>query len=301
MVFIETLQETYLHKRWNTQQVRHVDVFECDECGSRFTLGHKAAHATNGALTFCSKECRRKSRSSGKLAKKCIDVRLELYGVEYSSQVPGASEKMIESRIRSTGAASPSDASSSSNARFKQTMLERHGAEMPSLSESVQAKKVETYRARYGVDNPFSAGSPFRLSTEELSIAGQKGYRATARLENGWILSRPELALVEFLREWFGEVDQQVPIEHGTGKPWLIDAYVRRIDTYVQLDGEFWHGLDKPYSELHSNGKASYDADRRQDDWFRSRCHRLVRVTDKELEACQRSGDWSDIVARLGG
>lgn len=208
---------------------------------------------------------------------------------------------MVATRKARTGACAPSDPMSVSNAAFKQTMLERHGAEHPSRAPGVREKKLATYRKKYGVDNPLSAGSPFRSSAEELSAAGQKGYRSTARQENGWIVSKPERALVEFLHDRYGEVQRQCPVEHGTRKPWLIDAYVPSIDTFVQLDGAFWHGLDKPYDQLHPNSRAAYDADRDQDEWFRACGLRLVRVTDKELETCQKSGDWSGIVDRLGG
>ncbi len=301
-MYVQTIQETYVNHRWNTVHVRRKNVFKCDECGDQFQLGYKAAHVTSGALTFCPKpkDCNKRSRSSGKLAQKWKQTKLEKHGVEYSSQVRGAAEKMVATRLLRTGAKSPSEATSTSNVKFKQTMLKRHGVEHPSLSSEVKKKKRATYQERYGVNNPFSVGSPFRLSSEQLSIAGQKGYRSTAR-DDGWIISKPERVLVRFLSEKFGNVDKQVPIDHGTKKPWLIDAYVRALDTFVQLDGEFWHGLDKPYEELHPKGRAAFDADRTQDEWFRTHGHRLVRVTDKELTACHQSNDWSDIVARLGG
>jgi len=300
-VYVKTIEELFIDKRWGHPRARHIDVYACDECGAEHMTSHRAAHATSAALTFCSRDCSKRSRSSGKLAQKCVDVRVERYGVEYSSQVPGATEKMIVTRVERTGALAPSDPTSSSNVKFKQTMMERHGADHPSNAIGVKAKKLETYRERYGVDSPFSAGSPFRLSSEELRVAGQKGYRSTARQENGWIVSKPEQALVEFLRMRYGNVEQQALVEHGTRKCWLIDAYVCSIDTYVQLDGEFWHGLDKPYEDLHPTSKRAYDADRAQDEWFRTHGRRLVRITDKELIMCNKLNDWSTVLQRLEG
>jgi hypothetical protein len=299
-MYVKTVDEQYLHKRWNTQQIRHWDVFKCDECGKTYALGFKAMHATNGTLTFCSRVCNKKSRSSGKLAQQWKQIKLERYGVEFSSQVPGAGEKMIATRLARTGAIAPSVLVSTSNAKWRETMVERHGANHPSRAPSVKARKLETYRERYGVDNPLNVGSPFRDPNDAVK-GGQVGYRALLAKHGDSVLSKPEALLAAWLREKYVSIDQQVPIDHGGRKPWLIDAYVRQIDTYVELDGVFWHGLDLPYDKLHESKRRKYDADRAQDEWFRSHGLRLVRVTDKELAACQQSGDWSDIVTKLGG
>ena len=53
-MYVRTVEETYVNGRWNTEAIRHRDVFICDECGKEFMLGHKAKHATSGALTFSS-------------------------------------------------------------------------------------------------------------------------------------------------------------------------------------------------------------------------------------------------------
>lgn len=99
----------------------------------------------------------------------------------------------------------------------------------------------------------------------------------------------------------YDDIEQQTLVKHGTKKPWLIDAYVKSLKTYVELDGEFWHGLDKPYEKLHSNGKAAYDRDRRRDAWFEANNLKLVRITDKEFLAAQKTGDFSEIVVKFGG
>jgi len=98
--------------------------------------------------------------------------------------------------------------------------------------------------------------------------------------------STPEDALHELLVVKFGHVDRQVAIP---GKRWLIDFYVPSIDTYVQFDGAYWHGLDRPI-ELVAEGRTPRDvqiyrkwlADREQDAWFQQQNMRLVRITDVE-------------------
>lgn len=301
-MYVRTIEETYVNRRWNTVQVRHKDVFTCDECGKEYQLGHKHAHSLSDALTFCSKPCNKKSRSSGKLAAQWKATKLERYGVEYSSQVQGAGDKMIATRLQRTGATAPSVQTSTSNAKFKQTMLERHGEDHPSKVGSIKEKKVETYRERYGVDNPLCNGSKFR-KLENVVKGGQAGYRGLIAKIGDAALSKPEAALKRLLVERFGEhdVEQQVPIQHGGPKSWLVDFYVKSIDTYIEMDGVFWHGLDKAYEDLHPRAREMYDRDRAQDAWFAGNGKKLVRVTDQLLNQCQRNGDYADIMVRLGG
>jgi hypothetical protein len=300
-MYVKTVEETYVNRRWNTEAIRHCDVFICDECVQEYTLGHKAANATNDALTFCSSACNKRSRSVGKLAEQWRRTKLERYGVEHSSQVSGAVEKMIVTRVERTGAKGPTSKSSTSNVQWRETMVERHGVEHPSKSAIVREKKRLTYRKRYGVDNPFSTGSRFRLDHDALSEAGQRGYRSTTRDPNGWMTSNPEKLLLKFLLAKFKHVEPQALMPHGVRKSWLVDAYVHDIQTYVQADGVFWHGLDRPYDELHPKGREAYDRDREQDEWFRASGHRLVRVTDQEIMMCHELNDWSLILTRLEG
>jgi hypothetical protein len=66
----------------------------------------------------------------------------------------------------------------------------------------------------------------------------------------------------------------------------------RSIDTYVQLDGVYWHGLDRPI-ELIAEHRTKRDVqihkkwatDREQDAWFAERGMKLVRITDAHVQA----------------
>lgn len=299
-MFDRTIEETCVNRRWNTEYVRRMNVFLCDECNVSYVLRYKASYVGSSMLTFCSMKCRTTSRKTGKLSAKVQALMMQQHGVKFGSQVIGASQKMLATRLKTYNTIAPIYDNDDVSQKFKKTMFDRYGVEHPSKSEELQAKKVKTYQERYRVENPLCKGSPFRPSHDQLSKAGQSGYRSTNR-QNGWMISKPERLLFEYLCRQFSDVKQQVPVHHGTNKSWLIDVYVRDINTYVQLDGEFWHGLDRPYEELHPNGKKSYDADRQQDEWFRSHDMRLVRVTDKQLLACWRTNDWSSIAVKLGG
>jgi len=285
-----------MNRRWNTESVRHKDVYKCDECGSVFQGPYRAAHATSGALTFCGSTCNKRSRSSGVLAEQWRRTKLERYGVEHSSQVPGASNKMLASRVERYGTTAPVHHHPEIHKKWANTMQHRHGAQHPLQAPGPKAKRLATVKEKFGMD-PLAMPE----NRKHLSEAGQKGYRTTAKRIGSWILSKPEIDMVKFLRDRYGDVDQQAEVDAPVGKRYFIDAYVKSLNTYVQLDGEFWHGLDKPYDQLHENGKKAYDHDRIQDTWFLSLHKTLIRITDKEFLACQKSGDFSNIVRKLGG
>jgi len=111
------------------------------------------------------------------------------------------------------------------------------------------------------------------------------------------MISRPELLLKEQLEKRFEDVLHQAPIDHGGKRPWLVDFYVKEIDTYVEVDGVFWHGIN--------NNKERPSIVRKKDkvknQWFAENNHRLVRITDKEVEACDKSNDYEAIWNMLRG
>lgn len=90
------------------------------------------------------------------------------------------------------------------------------------------------------------------------------------------------------LQNVFGEAN----VEHSIiVNGWSIDMHVVSIDTYVQFDGVYWHGLDRSLDLIERSGKAidavileKWRRDREQDAWFECRKMKLVRVTDVEWD-----------------
>lgn len=289
--------------RWGELKSKGRARFECDSCGLIYDVDFKESQRVP-RRSFCSVRCKHVGDRNGLINADRKETLRRRYGVNASSQVPGATQKMIESRVVNTGAACPSDKSSSSNRKYIETMQHRHGVASPLQSPVIRKKSEETLAKKHGVPNALSRGSPFRPSSEDLSVAGQKGYAVVvAKPEGQWILSRPEKELVQFLKNHFGEndIDCQVPVKREGKRAWLIDARIKSLNVYVQLDGIFWHGLDKPYEDLHPYAKKAYDKDRIQDAWFESSGLRLVRITDKEFLLAQKEQNFSEILYKLGG
>jgi hypothetical protein len=105
-----------------------------------------------------------------------------------------------------------------------------------------------------------------------------------------YVGSSVEDVFYQFLCDQFGkhDVDRQITIPKTK---WAIDFYVRSIDTYVQLDGVYWHGLDRSIEEI-AKRKTNRDivihkkwlTDREQEQWFSNAKLRLIRITDKDFK-----------------
>ena len=108
--------------------------------------------------------------------------------------------------------------------------------------------------------------------------AKEKRYKTLRERGKLWS-SKSENNLDKRLRNLFENVTHWV-----TEGGFSIDFYVQDVDCYVQLDGIYWHGLDRPYEDLHAGPRAKFDRDRKCDTLFKSISKRLVRITDVALD-----------------
>jgi hypothetical protein len=87
------------------------------------------------------------------------------------------------------------------------------------------------------------------FSTEEKTRRVAKAFETMSNNGANTLSSKCELAFLLSLREIFTEVRHQAwviaKLPEQT-KKWNVDFYIPSIDTYVQLDGVYWHGLDRP-------------------------------------------------------
>lgn len=292
----------------------------CDVCGTEIVRSFNRM----GELQFCTRACMTSARKAGGvLQRKTEATALTKYGVtnvaksvlikeqtkqtcmvRYGVSAPVLSPEIDAKRRKTLEERYGVDQTFKSTdvrAKSRDTKLERYGEEWPAKLDATKQKVIETNMERYGVPSPFSLGSPFR-SADDCSKGGQVSYRAQGLKAGGeGFLSKPELQLRDLLVEQFGveDVDQQVVVQHGVRKPWLIDFYVKSIDTYVQSDGVYWHGLDRAYNELHPDAQKTYDHDRQQDQWFVNNGRRLIRITDKQVKEWMKTGSASDALKQI--
>lgn len=295
MPFIETYETIKKTPRyWRGKKFR-INKFKCDGCGIDFERSFNALHTDESQLSFCNKECIKKSQA-GVLTDKRLRNSQTKYGCHYT-QLESTKKKMIDTRVERYGTTAPVQHNAVSNEKYKKTMLERYGTDTP-----LPAARA-AFEEKYGHVNPWQL--PDVRARNDLTAAGQKGYRALYKKMGSSMLSKPERELGEWLISCYGhdDVEGQAAVDHGGTRCWLIDYYVKSIDTYVLLDGIFWHGLDRPLEELAMFPKTlkQYERDREQDRWFFENGLRLVRVTDQEWNECHRSGNYDVVLKRLGG
>lgn len=162
--------------------------------------------------------------------------------------------------------------------KMRTTFQERYGQGVTAALHvpGAKEKRCRTHLERYGFEHTF-----------QVEIFKQK--RNTTRRTNmpKNFISRPEMRLKAFLEERFGEG----AVKHQrwvNGSP--IDFYVKTIDTYVQLDGRYWHGLDRPTEDIRLSERPRDQTiyqrllnDRRQNGWFAEKGLSFVRITDEQL------------------
>lgn len=166
----------------------------------------------------------------------------------------------------------------------KKTSYDKFGVSDPRSSEFVKKKREETNIRIYGK-------STFLATDENRTILRTKEVRehihAVLKRNGTYGKSKIEDRFYNALIDQFGIVERQVNING-----WLIDFYVKSIDTYIQFDGVYWHGLDRNLEEIckfvHKRDRVIYNkflTDRKQDNWFKKSGFRLVRITDKQFMA----------------
>lgn len=270
------------------------NIFRCDKCHRSYEKRYRKNDCQADRLTFCGRLCSSAAQRS-MLTEKRKKNSLDKYGCHYT-QLESVKQRMLATRIEKYGTVAPVHHHSETNAKFRLTMLERHGDESP------LPKARQTFRDKHGVTSPYVL--PEVRQRNDLVSAGQKGYRTMAK-KGRKKLSLPEKQLGDWLYDKFGKdcVEPQYQIKRDGKKSWLIDYYVKPLNVYVQLDGVFWHGLDKPLEEIAEFPRIyeQYESDREQDLWFQSNGLRLVRVTDQEWNKCYQTGNFDSILEKLGG
>lgn len=245
----------------------------CIVCGNQFE--HKNRKT-------CSTGCFNAGKRKGAPAyDKALKTSLERYGVAHPSKHGLVKDRMKRTNRLRWGHDCPLH-SPSLQPVIAIKNVERHGNEHTIASSAVKERIVETNRARYGVDYFTETGIPSKCSA-----------RTESRLKRAETIKALGLSGTSKIEdEFFGilcllfENVERFVIVNG----WSIDFYVSSINTYVQLDGIYWHGLDRPI-EVIGELKTSHDAvilktyhrDAQQNVWFSEKGKKLIRITDKEF------------------
>ena len=294
-------------------------VFKCEQCDKLFEVSYNLSTLENGRR-FCTMGCKYvASRKGGILQKefeqefgvsnvfaredvkkKIQDTMLERYGVDNISKSEEIKEKKKNTTLEHYGVNSPFK-SPELRECTAQTYFEKYGvrtlycSQIPQLREKQVATHLERYGYSYSFENPEIRAHAVDSIRERFGVdyawqsSKVRGKILDSLIANGNIFtSNHELKFYERLKKIFGEenVTHQIKIHK-----WPIDFYVKSLDAYVQFDGRYWHGLDRPI-EIISELKTARDKvilgkmenDKEQNSWFKEHNMKLIRVTDKQEE-----------------
>jgi hypothetical protein len=223
---------------------------------------------------FASEHCKEKSKQTS----------LERYGVAYPTQSSEIREKSKQTNLERYGVENVFASECAKN-KIKETMVKHHGVENPSQSEEIKLKKKRLFLKKYGVEHPFQSKEV--KEKIDYNKNWQKSHQ-TKKLNGAYKTSKIENGFYEELVKIFGveNVERCVLVQNKE-----IDFYIRTINLYVELDGVYWHGLDRPIEQielLKSKRDAiilrHYSTDRDLESYAKSNGMKLLRITDKEYK-----------------
>jgi len=133
-------------------------------------------------------------------------------------------------------------------------------------------KTKETNLKRYGVS-----------SVSQLPDIKQKKHSSMKKNGTYTKISKFESRIHNILGALYPNVKSQVLVNN-----WSIDLYIESIDTYLQVDGSYWHGLDRLEERLRES-KSPRDKyilqvknrDKEQNMWFLTNNIKFVRIDDR--------------------
>jgi hypothetical protein len=165
------------------------------------------------------------------------------------------------------------------------TFIQNLGVINPSQLEDHRTKTEVTCLSKYGTTCGLT--TPWARA-KALSVDSICKAHAT-RKKNGMLkTSGPETQFYHLLVERLGFAEVE---RWRTINGWSIDFYLKTNNIYIQFDGVFWHGLDRPIAEIRQSLRPvdqqivrKWETDRAQENWFDVQRLCLVRVTDVELK-----------------
>ena len=259
-----------------------IGYFMCDQCGREFTKRRTEAKIINSPRHFCGRKCLSdSSRKGGALDIAKRETCKQKYGTEHHLKNPEIQQKRLDTCERLFGGRAPMS-SRDVQEKTAKTNEERYGGHF-SKNPDVKQKKRDTCLRKYGVDS-FSKTSEFKDGIDWQDLT-RRGFETRKKAGIAKI-SKIERAFGDFLKKYFDLVETQVEINN-----WWMDFFIPSINTYVQFDGDYWHGLNVSLNELLESDKPQNrviagtkirDAQREQ--WFAQQGLRLVRVRESEFK-----------------
>ncbi len=213
---------------------------------------------------------------------KCVNTCIEKYGVSNPSQADSIKEKKSKT-AKETFAKRGEEI----NLKRSSTNMEKRGVPWPMMSQEVKDKSIATFARRYGEGVRNSMSIKEVVEKTDFVKAAIKRH-ATMKKNGTYKTSKPENVVYQVLCNKYGEENI---LRQSLVEQWPIDFYVKSIYTYVQVDGTYWHGLNKTFKELEESSNPrdrvilqKKKTDIKQNDWFEKHFLKLVRITEDQVK-----------------
>lgn len=216
--------------------------------------------------------------------KKKAKTTLKHYGVENPLNSKEIIDKVKQTNIKKFGTDCPMK-NPEIVAKLKQSIMDKYGVDNISKLQSIKDKKEELSFKKYGVKTPLMSDE---IKSKIDYIANFKKAHETNKKNGTYSSSKIEDELYDLLCDYYGQknVDRHILINN-----WDVDFYIKNINTYLQLDGVYWHGLDRDIDaiKLSANDRdknivKKYYTDIKQNNWFKESNIKLVRITDMQFK-----------------
>lgn len=294
--------------RGRGKRQKKVGVFRCDQC---MMIYEDKLYKQNKEHHFCSTQCVSKSKQvGGILFEKTVATNYKNFGAERPIKNPSIKHSIQKTNKERYGGLSPF-ASPMIREKSKLTMIDRYGVDHSWKDERIRKEMQETLRRitgsrsnvkkrrltnieRYGVPCVFQAQ---HVKVNANSLVSIKKCHMTKKVRGTYGKSRAEDEFFVLLCDVFGlENIERCVIVEG----YEIDFYISSINVYIQFDGVYWHGLDRPISEIKKFKTKTdvqiyktYQHDQIQKRVFNELGLALVRITDIDFYS------WTDRVNQL--
>ncbi len=239
---------------------KEVILLKCDNCGKQYSCDERyKSRAKVSNLHFCCKGCSSQSFTDGKLKKVTNDSIIMKYDGYYVTTKQFKEEQ-------------------------KDLCLSLYGVPSRLEASEILSKIEETNIAKYG--KPTFAGSDQHVKSLDYKAISVKAWKT--KIQNGSCSkSLPEEVMYEYLVDYYGF--DNVQRQKRLFNQW-IDFYIPITNVYIQVDGVYWHGLNRPV-EIIKLQKTSQDKkiykqilrDEKLNDYCMSNNIKLIRLTDKDL------------------
>jgi len=272
---IEKIHFTYKGNQFKKPKILY--VLKCDnvDCGVEYEHGAKRKINSKSGMHFCSNHCKFASSKKGsKVQLEGEKTCLERYGTSWAAQNKSVTQKGINTRIEKYGSASMWGVPEQLE-KYTATMIKNHGVKYTFQSKKLREKREETWLKNYGV--------PYRPFPQEK--CRENLFLKMTKFPNKWS-SVGEIKLSKILEEKYGTINRQKRVHK-----WPIDIHIEQFDIYVQFDGVYWHGLDRPIEKIKASKKPrdigiyqKWMNDQEQNEWFKEHNVKLFRITDVQFE-----------------